>query len=253
MMKTCKILFTLLLVLVSSLGFSQSVPSYVPTSGLVGWWGFNGNAQDGSGNGNHGTVNGATLTTDRFENQNSAYDFDGVDDFINVSDNPTLPLFNTDFTFSSWILPNSTWSNHILYKGQSAGNNFPKYIFTLNQNYSSFHINGPGLGTGIWAFSNTMLLNNLEFLTLYLSNSQIHFYKNAQLVGSYSWSHNVPMTFGHHLRIGGSEPNGGGWWNGKLDDIGIWNRALTQQEITNLYNAQLAYSLYRTILLNCFI
>jgi hypothetical protein len=32
---------------------------------LVGWWGFNGNAQDGSGNGNHGTVNGATLTTDR--------------------------------------------------------------------------------------------------------------------------------------------------------------------------------------------
>jgi hypothetical protein len=36
--------------------YSQSVPSYVPTNGLVGWWGFNGNAQDGSGNGNHGTV-----------------------------------------------------------------------------------------------------------------------------------------------------------------------------------------------------
>jgi len=45
--------------------YSQSVPSYVPSNGLVGWWGFNGNAQDGSGNGNHGTVNGATLTTDR--------------------------------------------------------------------------------------------------------------------------------------------------------------------------------------------
>jgi len=28
--------------------YSQSVPSYVPTNGLVGWWGFNGNAQDGS-------------------------------------------------------------------------------------------------------------------------------------------------------------------------------------------------------------
>jgi hypothetical protein len=38
--------------------YSQSVSSYVPTNGLVGWWGFNGNAQDGSGNGNHGTVNG---------------------------------------------------------------------------------------------------------------------------------------------------------------------------------------------------
>ncbi len=50
--------------------YSQSVPSYVPTNGLVGWWGFNGNAQDSSGKGNHETVNGATLATDRFENQN---------------------------------------------------------------------------------------------------------------------------------------------------------------------------------------
>jgi len=41
------------------------------------------------------------------------------------------------------------------------------------------------------------------------------------------------------VRIGGAEPNGSGWWNGKLDDIGIWNRALTPQEITNLYNSQL--------------
>ena len=65
--------------------YSQSVPSYVPTNGLVGWWGFNGNAQDGSGNGNHGTVNGATLTTDRFGNQNGAYSFDGINDFIDLN------------------------------------------------------------------------------------------------------------------------------------------------------------------------
>ena len=48
------------------------VPSYVPTNGLVGYWPFNGNANDESGNGNNGTVNGATLTTDRFGNSNSA-------------------------------------------------------------------------------------------------------------------------------------------------------------------------------------
>ena len=74
-------LVAILLVYTTQL-FGQSVPSYVPTNGLVGWWGFNGNAQDGSGNGNHGTVNGATLTTDRFGNQNGAYSFDGVDDYI---------------------------------------------------------------------------------------------------------------------------------------------------------------------------
>lgn len=50
-------------------------PSYVPTSGLVGWWPFNGNANDESGNGNNGTVNGATLTQDRFGDANGAYSF----------------------------------------------------------------------------------------------------------------------------------------------------------------------------------
>lgn len=53
----------------------QSIPSYVPTNGLVGWWGFNGNAQDGSGNGNHGSVSGPTLTADRFGVPDRAYNF----------------------------------------------------------------------------------------------------------------------------------------------------------------------------------
>ncbi|TAF12105.1 MAG: hypothetical protein EAZ75_03925, partial [Flavobacteriia bacterium] len=51
------------------------VPSYVPSNGLVAYWPFSGNANDQSGNGNNGTVNGATLTTDRFGNSNSAYNF----------------------------------------------------------------------------------------------------------------------------------------------------------------------------------
>ena len=64
-----------LLLLASFCMHAQNVPSYVPTNGLVGWWPFNGNANDESGNGNDGTNNGATLTTDRFGNANSAYDF----------------------------------------------------------------------------------------------------------------------------------------------------------------------------------
>ncbi|MFN5093172.1 MAG: LamG domain-containing protein, partial [Bacteroidota bacterium] len=52
-----------------------TLPSNLQT-GLVGYWPFCGNANDESGNGNNGTVNGATLTTDRFGNANSAYVFD---------------------------------------------------------------------------------------------------------------------------------------------------------------------------------
>ena len=59
-----KQLLTLLFIGLTSL-YAQTVPSYVPTNGLVGWWPFNGNANDESGNGNNGTVNGATLTLDR--------------------------------------------------------------------------------------------------------------------------------------------------------------------------------------------
>jgi hypothetical protein len=64
----------------------------VPSNGLVGWWPFNGNANDESGNGNNGTVNGATLTIDRFGNANQAYGFDGVDDFIEVINSTQVTL-----------------------------------------------------------------------------------------------------------------------------------------------------------------
>ncbi len=59
-------LFISIFILVGQLQAQTQIPSYVPTNGLVGWWPFNGNANDESGNGNNGTVNGASLTSDRF-------------------------------------------------------------------------------------------------------------------------------------------------------------------------------------------
>ena len=82
-MNTKKLLLTAAATLgLTAATMAQSVPSYVPTNGLVGWWPFNGNDNDISGNGNNGNVNGATLTTDRFGNVNSSYNFDGVSNFI---------------------------------------------------------------------------------------------------------------------------------------------------------------------------
>jgi hypothetical protein len=81
---------------------AQNVPNYVPTNGLVGWWPFNGNANDESGNENHGTVNGATLTADRNGKVNSAYSFDGVSNNIVVNDANSLDLSYTA-TISGWF------------------------------------------------------------------------------------------------------------------------------------------------------
>ncbi len=72
-----------------------------PTNGLVAYYPFIGNANDASGNGNNGTVNGATLTTDRFGSANKAYNFDGSSSYVQVADNPMLDLTG-DFSLSLW-------------------------------------------------------------------------------------------------------------------------------------------------------
>jgi len=71
-MKNKLLLLAMGLIMTTHMIIAQ-VPSYVPSNGLVGYWPFNGNANDQSGNANNGTVNGATLTADRFGNTNSAY------------------------------------------------------------------------------------------------------------------------------------------------------------------------------------
>nr|HXK49876.1 LamG domain-containing protein [Clostridiales bacterium] len=75
--------------------------SKVPADGLVAYYPFSGNADDASGNGNNGTVHGATLTEDRFGNPNSAYYFDG-NSWIEVKDSPNLKPANS-LTVCAWV------------------------------------------------------------------------------------------------------------------------------------------------------
>jgi hypothetical protein len=104
---------------------AQNVPSYVPTNGLVGYWPFNGNANDESGNGNNGTVNGATLTSDRNGKVNSAYDFDGKSYVLVDNINEKLQI-EGDFSFSIWanidVQEGNTQS--LLVKGNNSTNEY---------------------------------------------------------------------------------------------------------------------------------
>src|SRR5436189_4404219 len=88
------------------LSLSAQLPSYVPTSSLIAFWTFAGNANDQSGNSHNGTVTGATPTTDRFSNSNGAYSFNGTSDNIMVPDAPDLSGFS-DMAISVWINPNT--------------------------------------------------------------------------------------------------------------------------------------------------
>jgi len=98
-----KLLFLIVIIVTSN-----SLQSQIPTNGLVGYWPFSGNANDSSGNNLNGTVNGAVLTVDRFGNSSSAFNFDGIDDYILVHDDDLLSFPNNEFTFSFWVNPTLT-------------------------------------------------------------------------------------------------------------------------------------------------
>ena len=224
-MKRLLLLFT---ICVSLFSFGQ-VPNYVPTNGLVGWWGFNGNANDESGNGNNGTVNGATLTTDRFGNPNSAYDFDGVNDLISLIANFDEPQRSVSAWFS--LDAYSSIRQCIL------NNDYPQLtnghtIFMVLANDSLNLQTGSG-GTR----TSPPILNQWYFICATRDDST-RYYINGQLIlSTENATINSIAAVSQNLRLGVSRDNNL-YFNGKIDDVGTWNRALTQCEISALYNAQ---------------
>ncbi|MFN5650389.1 MAG: LamG-like jellyroll fold domain-containing protein, partial [Actinomycetes bacterium] len=250
MKKTYKILLSFLLILMSGMVFSQSVPSYVPTNGLVGWWGFNGNAQDGSGNGNHGTVNnGLSYTADRLSANNAAIQV--IMDW-SLCSSPTgfgvtfpVNLVNENYAVSVWVRSYDSIAHN-----QSIFNSSPHALIGLGLNYgvnnprntiSSFFGNGSWLLTNNNITWNTSALQDWKHLVVVKFLNELKYYENGSLVFShFIMPYGQPLTL-DSIRFGSSTVNAGCYepFYGKLDDIGIWNRALSQQEITNLYNSQL--------------
>lgn len=250
-----KKLLLLLSVFSVTLGTAQSVPNYVPTNGLVGWWPFNGNANDISGNGNNGTVYGATLTNDRNGNSNSAYDLDGSNDYIQI---PTSNFTNdSGFTFSIWLNANSLANNedylfqigtdpgtrYFGFRLQGNGNGFSSRLaveFRANNTYQFVSSNpnqNDTIGTGV-DYMATVTYDNAGKIKIYLNDELIvntTFQTNgsgtsntSSLGGSFSFTNNP-------LKVGAALPTGY-WFDGRLDDIGVWNRALDSSEVHTLYN-----------------
>ncbi|MFM7016589.1 MAG: LamG-like jellyroll fold domain-containing protein, partial [Bacteroidota bacterium] len=201
-------------------------------NGLVGYWPFCGNANDESGNGNNGTVNGATLTADRFGAANSAYSFDGNADYIDCGNNNTLNLSNT-LTLSAWINA-STFGQEkgIISKSFGAvpytydlivsNNGGPKVRLDINQNF---------------LFSTQTLNTNQWYHIVAVYDGSIQSIYIDGVLSSSQNANTVLNSIADHLILGAHQVSVvPGWsWDGKLDDIAIWNRALTQNEITQLY------------------
>ena len=205
---------------------NAQVPSYVPTNGLVGWWPFNGNTNDESGNGLNGTGAGSpTLTQDRFGVANKAYSFDGIDDYISVTRN-----YQSAFSLSIWFNPSTSPQYNPLVDAFDANwevqlkNTSPDYVsFITSSNYQEF------------ISTQTTTTNNWYHLVCTYSSNTITFYLNGIQTDQFTVNP-LPNNNGSYY-FGASLTGDDQFYNGKLDDIGIWNRALTSTEITALFNS----------------
>jgi len=197
--------------------------------GLVAAYNFNegnlGTAYDLSGNGNNGTLAGAIWTgTGKF---GGALQFSGTNSMVNIPSSPTLN-FTTGFTLEAWVNPVSpgNWSA-VIFKERTGG-----------MNYSLYSNNGTNRPLGQVWLNNAeqdapgaapVPLNTWTHLASTFDGSTLRLYVNGALAGSKAISGSVAATT-NPLRIGGNTI-WGEFFTGQIDEVRLYNRALSAGEI----------------------
>jgi hypothetical protein len=206
-----------------------------PTNGLVAYYPFNGNANDESGNGNHGTVVGATLTTDRFGVNNKAYSFNGSNSRIDIPETLFGPTA-AEVTISAWITTDNgsyAGDQKILYKGSANG----EFDFGVRTNSLYF---GPNLVTTSWTYTTSPLPTNttVHVCGVYVRGQRLELWVNGVLVSSNQppdelmWQNAGFLTsIGSYRHLGGTASH----FRGKIDDLRVYNRALSASEVGQLH------------------
>jgi len=218
---------------------SQLIPSTL-NSGLVAYYPFNGNANDSSGNGNNGIVQGATLTTDRNNKANSAYNFNGSSSYIDIPNS----FFNNgrnEYSVSIWVNPTSDIPSSG--PGQTILNTNPHRGLGLGYSYNGskklyFFNQIDPTSNGNWdiaddKFNYVIVLNNWINITIIKRGVTFTYYVNGNIDKSTPLIQNPSSTL-VSMRIGAITCCTPEYFNGKIDDIRFYNRALSDSEITYL-------------------
>jgi len=203
--------------------------------GLVAYYPFHGQANDASGHHNDAAVSGPVLTTNRFGQANDAYLFDGIDDFMSVADNASLDI-RDHITLAAWIFPKVRKSEKIMVKGEALhGNTAAPFglslsgsgdiIFSLRPDLQFTQLRRHGYSLNQWLF----IVGTYDGSTmkLYIDGSLA----NTQSITGLLNSNDDALLIGTRLKLRSDT------FNGKIDDIRIYNRALSAREVQTLYAA----------------
>jgi len=201
----------------------------------IAYYSFSGNANDESGNGLNGTVTGAVLVADRFGSANSAYQFDGSNDKIAIAHNSTLNPGK--ITVAAWMKWSSYGSGTPTLVSKNGDPNVYGWYLALDasSNKLKSFVSTNGSNTHNLTATTVLDLNTWYFTVLTYDGADQKLYLNAELDGTdtspvgdlYTGNQDsLYIGFGYLLEN----------FNGDLDDVRIYDRALSETEIDSLYH-----------------
>lgn len=216
---------------------ANAQPAFMPC--LTHQYCLDGNANDGVGT-LHGTVMGATPTTDRWGNLNMAYQFNGISDFIDLPDDIWV---DGDFSVAGWVLADApgagSWSRmfefgngvdqqNVFFTPSMGGSNQPALgLHDCSTTARDYAVAPAVVAPGAWHHYAVVLQGNI--VTVYLDNSVWYTFTTSYPPCGVTRTENY---------FGKSNFSWDAFFRGKLDDIFIFNCAITPTDVNTLYNVQ---------------
>src|SRR6056297_645393 len=195
---------------------------------------FNGNANDESGNEDHASVSGAQLTTDRFDQPNSAYEFDGYDDYISLSSFYDLEVRTINIWFKAYEI---TEDLSIVYNSDNPSLENGRSILALREFDGADSITFV-MDDNTYSKRTAVEENTWNMASFVRNDSSTTFYLNGELIDQVPASTISSIDGQTETAVLGTGRNLNRFLNGKIDDVRIYNRALNASEIEVLFNLE---------------
>ncbi len=216
-----------------SLGLEVRDLSKQQTGNLIAFYPFNGNANDQTG-AHNGIVNGATLTKDRFGNANQAYGFNGTDNYIRVPNSSSLN-FGKSITVSLWFKIGTLFNREAFLISHGSWQYRWKLSITNQKVRWTVKTNS---GVKDLDSETKLEANKLYLATAVYSGSDMELWLNSELDSFGTWTGDILST-SNDLTIAQMLPGDNNYnFSGVIDDVRLYDYALSVDEIHNLYDVQ---------------
>ncbi|MCV9389328.1 LamG-like jellyroll fold domain-containing protein [Reichenbachiella ulvae] len=223
---------------IGSSTYTSTVDIYTLTleDKLLASYPFSGNATDATGNGYDGVLNGTMVgTADRFGLADQAYQFDGVDDFVELSGSTSMPSTDGSITVSAWIKPSSFPEGETTIASNYDNTSGFDFLLSSNGGTQANELKVEVFGGG-FLFGGLPALNAWSHVVMtWKSGTGVKTYLNGTEVGVLNTT-NTADAFNSTLPITLGDALTHAFFSGAMDEVKIYNYALTASEVTNLYN-----------------